>query len=183
MADTILTIQQLENFFWSMTTQILGLDPTLAANQSRIRIGWPEYGAPAWQVNDNVIFIMVTQEPESAMTQQIETTYAPQDANNLDAQYNSTRVHRVTWDCYGPTSYSDAATIRASLTWETYKELMDASNLYRVASPAVPRRSPELFNGMWWERSIYSCQFNEHVVQHLTQPLIASVGTPTIITN
>lgn len=183
MADTILTIQQVENFFWNMTIQMLGLDPTATANQDRVRIGWPEYGAPSWQVNDNKIFLLVTQDDNASMTQQIETTYATQDVNNVDGQYNSTRVHRVAWVCYGPSSYSDAATIRTSLTWETYKELMDASNLYRVPSPAVPVRSPELFNGMWWERATYICQFNEHVIQHNTIPSINTIGPATIITN
>jgi hypothetical protein len=181
MADTILTITQVENFFWSMTLQILGLDPLAVANQSRVRIGWPEYGAPAWQVNDNIIFLLITQD-EDSLTQQMETTYAAIDSSNIDTQTNYTRVHRVNWVCYGPTSYGDADTIRSNLTVDAYKQLMSASNLYRVPSPIVPFRSPELFNGQWWEKTSYFCKFNEFVQKHSTTPLIANAST-TINTN
>lgn len=181
MTDTILPIVSIENFFWNMTLLILGLDPALAANQSRVRIGWPEYGAPAWQINENVVFLLISQE-EDAVTQQMEVTYVPIDAGNTDAQTSYTRVHRVNWICYGPSSFDDTDTIRSSLATVTYQQLMSASNLYRVPAPTVPLRSPELFNGQWFDRSTYYCKFNEQVLKHSTTPLITSAPN-TIYTN
>jgi hypothetical protein len=171
MTDTILTKLQIEDLFFSLTMQILGLDPAAPANKSRIRMTWPTGGSPAWEIGEDVTFLLVNYD-DDPVTRQMEVSYAESDADYADQSTSYTRVLRIDWICYGPNSFGDADTIRAGLFSAAMKLQLTAANLALITDVSMPTRTPELYNGQWWERSSLTARFNEFVVRHSTVPYI-----------
>jgi hypothetical protein len=165
MADTILTIQEINSFFWSLTVQMLGLDPAAPANQDRVRKAWPVKGSPTWKIDDNVAFLLVNYDDDS-ITRQVDVSYINVGTDTADRVMSYTRVLRINWICYGPNSFNDMDLIRSSLFLPKFTQLLAASNLALITEVPVPMRSPELFNGQWWERTSFYARFNELVVRH-----------------
>lgn len=171
MADTILLLRQVEDFFQNLTLQVLGLDPASPANQNRVRIGWPEKGAPAWKITEDVAFLLVNFD-DDPITRQVDVSYQDKDADNADRFVSSTRVIRVNWICYGPNSFDDCDLIRNGLFMNENTMLLALSNLALITDVPMPMRSPELFNGQWWDRTSVYARFNEKVIRHADVPYI-----------
>ena len=172
MADTILTLRQLEDIFRNLTCTILGLDPTDPLNAGKVRIAWPSgSGAPAWKITDDVVFLRIAPYNDP-YAQQMGTIYTAgsSDTSNVETAY--TRVYSVYWIVYGPNSFDNVETIRNGL----YSSDLSASNLYVVLDMPVPIRDPEIFDGRWWERSDLSARFNELVQRQGIVPTISSVN-------
>jgi hypothetical protein len=176
MADTVLLLKQAEDFFQNLTLRILGLDPAAPANQARARIGWPVYpskGMPAWKVNEDVVFLLLTYD-DDAVTRQLEDTYKASSADIADLMTSYTRVIRVSWICYGPNSFDDTDVLRRGLFRPDFTQLLRASNLALITEVPMPVRSPELFNAQWWDRSNFYARFNEKVTRHSDVPYLQS---------
>lgn len=182
MADTILTLQQIENLFQNMTTVILGLDPSLPANQDKVRIAWPTTGSPAWKIKDDIAFIRVTQEDNSIARHQ-DILYKPNDNLSAVKEIGYTRVHKVDWTLYGPNSYNNADLIRYSIFSSDYTEQLKANNLFLITDISLPVRLPELYNGQWWNRTDFSATFNELVVRRTSVPYITDINWQIIKDN
>lgn len=170
MADTILTLTQLENLFQSVTSQILG-----TTDPSAVRIDWPADGAPSWKINDDVCFIRIDFD-DDPITRQVETSYEPLDSDNATVNQSSMDVIGVDWIVYGPHSFDNARLIRNKLFDPTYKDILAASNVALVTDIAMPRRVPEFFNGQWWNRTSFSANFNELVVRQSSVPYLQSAN-------
>jgi hypothetical protein len=179
MADTILTIQQINSFFWSLTVQMLGLDPAAPANQDRVRKAWPAKGAPAWKRDDNIAFLLCNYD-DDPITRQMDVSYQSANADNADRETSYTRVLRVNWICYGPNSFNDMDTIRSSLYLPQFTQLLASNNLALILDVPVPTRSPELFNGQWWDRTSFYARFNEKVVRHADVPYLQSADVQIV---
>lgn len=160
---------QLENFFVSLTLQIWGLDPT--TNPSRVRVGWPTSGSPGWKIDEDVAFIMLTYE-DDPITNQVEKTYTEQDQDNAYEISNNIDVLRVNWVLYGPNSFDDARSLRFGLLNSITKDSLEQNNLALILQLPMPQRSPELFDGQWWERTSFAARFNEHVEHQTSVPYI-----------
>ena len=173
MADTILTIRQLEDIFQRITTEILGLDPNDTANASKVRIAWPTCGAPAWKITDDVVFIRVN-NADDPITRQRDVEYSSIDADTANKKVHYTRVHSIKWILYGPNSFDNAETVRNGLYLPQFKEGLAKNNLYLITDVPAPVRIPELFNGQWWERTDLTAAFNGMVVRITTVPYIKS---------
>lgn len=159
---TNLTGVQLENFFQNLTLQMLGLDPTATANQSRVRVEWPTSGAPGWNIDQDVAFIMLNYD-DDPITRQVDLTYQQVDDYNTSQTISYTRVLRVNWVCYGPNSFNDADTIRSSLYTGSIIGSLKTNNIFLILDLPMPVRAPELFNGQWWDRTSTYARFNELV--------------------
>ncbi len=171
MADTVLSITQIENIFQALTASITSLD-----EDSGVRISWPVSGAPGWKITDDVSFIRVTPVGDP-YTQQRETTYENEgQETSLSAKTIYTRVYQVQWIFYGPESVSNAQLIRDGLYKKENRELLKESNLYMILDVPQPQRIPELFNGQWWERADFSARFNEKVTLKSTVQTLESVN-------
>lgn len=166
MADTILTITQIEDLFQSVTSQILG-----TTDPSAVRIGWPTDGAPGWEINQDVCFILVNFNDDPT-NQQIETSYQTLDSNDATVNTTYTQGVRVSWTIYGPNSFNNAGLIRSSLVQENYRNILAASNVALVTAIPMPTRVPELFNSQWWERSSFYANFNELVNRQSSVPYL-----------
>lgn len=173
MADIFLTLKQIEDLFWNVTTQILGLDPSLPANASKVRIAWPTSGAPAWKITEDVTFIRIGDEDDPINILR-DTIMIPQDADNANQATSYTRVLIVHWVCYGPNSFDNAFLIRNNLYQQKYRDLLSASQIKLIPKIDSPKRSPELVSGQWWERANVQAKFNELIQFNVTVPYLKS---------
>ena len=173
MADIFLTLKQIENLFWNTTTQMLGLDPALAVNASKVRIAWPTDGAPSWKITDDVMFLRIGDFDDSIniLRDNVMTTF---DADNANQSTAYTRVLIVHFVCYGPNSFDNAFLIRNNLYKQIYRDLLNVKNIYLIPQINSPVRSPELFNGQWWERTNMMAKFNELIQFNQTVPYLKS---------
>lgn len=173
MADTVLSITDIEDFFQTSTTNALGLDPDAPANRKRVRVGWPAKGAPAWKREENVAFLMIGYA-DDAITRQIDVAYSAVDSVNANRSASYTRVIHVSWTCYGPGSFNDADVIRNSLFLPQTTMDLAAVNMALITDVPMPVRTPELYAGQWWDRSSFFARFNEKVIRQSEVPYIQS---------
>ncbi|UUZ80637.1 hypothetical protein LJK88_38255 [Paenibacillus sp. P26] len=133
MAETNLTITELEDTFSTITSQILG-----TLDESRVRIGWPREGAPAWKIDEDIAFILVAFD-DDPYTRQTETTYPALDQFNANQSVAYTRVVRVSWTFYGPSSFEDADKVRVEFLRQNFKDTLKAKNLFLITdTPCRP---------------------------------------------
>jgi len=179
MADSVPSIVKIEDFFQDLTLRMLNLNPTAPASQKRVRTTWPTKGAPAWKITEDVTFLLITFDDDS-VTRQMDVAYLNKDANNANRIMSYTRVIRVNWICYGPHSSEDADTIRSSLFLPQIAEQLLKNNMALITDVSMPMRTPELFNGQWWERASLFVRFNEKVVRQSEIPYITSADVRII---
>jgi len=175
MTDIFLTLKQIENLFWNVTTQMLGLDPALPANASKIRIAWPTDGAPSWKISEDVIFIRIADDDDPINLLR-DNSMTVLDEDNANQVTSYTRVVSVYFVCYGPNSFDNAFTIRNNLYRQKYRDLLNTKNIYLIPQIKSPLRRPELLNGQWWERNDLSASFNELVQFNETIPYLKSAA-------
>jgi hypothetical protein len=173
MADTILTLKQLEDAFYNLTCTVLGLDPLDPNNLGLVRIAFPEDGAPAWGIDDNIVFIQVT-AIDNKLARGQDIIYTGNDNVSISQQTGYTRVHKVAWSLYGPNAYDNADLLRYNLFSQTYTTQLLLQNLFLITDVPMPQRTPELYNGQWWERTDFYAEFNELVIRESVIPNIAS---------
>lgn len=182
MADTILTLKQIEDFFRNITAQMLELDISLPENHNKVRISWSQAGTPAWKQTDDIVFLRLN-NPDDPINRQRDVLYSSLTQDNINQTVSYTRVHTVKWILYGPNSYDNAETIRNALFLSQYQEQINAKNLYLVLDVIAPARFPELFNGQWWDRTDFEAQFNELVTRRETIPTIKTIDVQTVISS
>lgn len=171
MADTVLLLKELEDVFKNLTFAVLGIDKTIPANKGLVRKAWPTKGAPAWGIDEDIAFIRVTPiDNKLARNQDILITDLDEFTGTHETGY--TRTHKVDWTLYGPNSYDNADLIRFNLFSDEYTAQLSINNLHLVTDVPMPQRSPELYNGQWWERTDFSAIYNELVVRRKTVPYI-----------
>lgn len=86
-----------------------------------------------------------------------------------------TRIWRLFWTIYGPTSFTNARLLRSYLFTQDMHDALAAKNLYFVTDPSAPQRVPEEYEKQWWERVDFSAQFNEAVTETQVINSVASV--------
>jgi len=176
MADQILKLKDLEDFFADITYKIIGLDPTLVTNKGKVRLAWPVSGAPSWKITDDIVFLRVT-PIDDKLERTLSIIYDTNsiDNINLNKETGYTRVHKVDFTLYGPNSYDNADLIRFTLLEpNSYKKEFKNKNLFVIPDIPMPTRLPELYNGQWWERTDFSASFNEAVIRRTLVPFIES---------
>lgn len=173
MADTILALKQLEDIFRNLTCTLLGLNPIDPINSDRVRIAWPTGGSPGWKITDDVTFLRV-RSIGNEYAKQRDTEYTSNSESQANEITSYTLPRLVSWTVYGPNSFDNIETIRNGLF--KAKSILAASNLSLVIDVPIPIRSPELFDGRWWERSDFSATFYEKVTRQLTIPYLQSAN-------
>lgn len=169
-----MTLKQIEDFFQNLITEMLGLDPALPQNQDVVRIGWPEDGAPAWKRNDDRVFLKINTK-NNEYNRPKDITYANKDIDNASYIMEYTRSLEVQLTLYGPNSFDNAQTIANSFLIPGFLELCSVNGLFLDTNINDPQRSPELFNGQWWDRSNLIVVFNEYMKIESTIPYIKTV--------
>jgi hypothetical protein len=162
-------LSEIEDLMRKATLELLGLPDDLTTKK-RVRISWPAGGAPAWKINEDVAFIRVY-EIDDPYNRQKVTTYRNNDAVSVIQNESYTNVIAVDWILYGPNSFDDADTMRNGLT---RNETLRNNNMHLIYNRPAPVRSPELFNGQWWERTNLTAYFNLLVSHEYTVPAISA---------
>jgi len=175
MADQVLKLKEIEDFFYDITCEMLEIDLSKEENQSKVRIAWPTDGAPAWSIDEDVAYLRITPQDDK-MARQQNIIYNPheQDKAYAKKQTGYTRVHKINWTLYGPNSYDNADVIRHLIFDYDYMEKFKTKNLFLITDVPMPVRVPELYNGQWWERTDFSATFNEAVIRENKVPYIKS---------
>lgn len=166
MTDTILLQTQLENIFQSLTSGFLNTtDPSV------VRINWPQDGAPAFGIADDVCFISLT-PIDTPYSHQVQTDYTELDIDNANSNLTYNAGIRVGWTLYGPSSFDNAALIWSQLFTDSTKDTLASNNLALVTDVSQPVRTPELFNGQWFNRASLQGTFNELVIRASSVPYL-----------
>ena len=173
MTDSFLTLKQIESLIWEVTARMLGLDPALPANQSKVRKSWPTTGAPAWKVNEDIVFFRVGDEDDPFNIIR-ENVYTEHDEDNANQANVYTRVLTVHWSCYGPNSFDNAFLIRNNLYKTTIRDLLNNKQVFLIPEIKSPVRCPEEYAGQWWERTNVHARFNELINFNQTVPYFKS---------
>lgn len=183
MADQVLKLREIEDFFQEITCKMLNLDLTKKENQEKVRIAWPTGGAPSWKIAQDIVFLRIT-PIDDKMARQLNIVYDPNasDVTIADKKTGYTRVHKIDWTLYGPNSYDNADIIRISIFDNELMMEMKKKNLALITDVSMPTRLPELYNGQWWERTDFSATFNEAVIREKQVPYISSADV-RVITN
>lgn len=170
MADIILSLNELGDLFYDLTVLMIGGSPP-----ADVRRAWATQGAPAFDANDNVIFYKITdvESPMTALREDLYSQIGSPEYGNMKLGY--TRTLQVDWIFYGTSSWDYATLVRNGLYFESNRDLLKLNNIYPVPQFAPPRRIPELFQGLWYERMDLSVKFNELIVLDRTQPYIKIV--------
>lgn len=157
-----LTLIQAEDIFWSAFMKMLEYDPSNEADASKIRIAWPTLGMPGWNHEEEILFLRIT-EADDAFNRQRNITYEKSNLEFVLKRISQTRVWSVFLIAYGPSSYNYLVKIRDRLFSEEIKKIFRKDSLFFIPDISAPRRVPELFGGIWWERSDMEIRFNELV--------------------
>lgn len=176
----ILTIDELDEIFWREIMTVLGFDPDADyENFSPVRSSWPKSGAPAWNIDDNVLFVKIFDESGQDITQPIDTQLqnAERDINVINGQ---TRVLRVSLIAYGPDSYGHLLTVRRYFA-TSKSTVLRANKIYIIPDTNTPQRAPELRNAQWWERSDLTLRFNNLMTFDETVNAVESVDVTTLL--
>jgi len=181
MADQVLKLKELEDFIQNVTCKMLNLDMTKKENQGKVRISWPTDGAPAWKIEEDIVFLRIT-PIDDKLARQLNIIYNPDEGDNtsLKKKTGYTRVHKIDWTLYGPNSYDNADLIRYSIFDFDYMQEFKSKNIFLITDVPMPNRLPELYNGQWWERTDFSAIFNESVIRESKTPYITSTDIITI---
>lgn len=171
LTSSALTQTQIENMFQVLTTNILGegTDPN-----SAVRISWPTGGDLGWEITDDVVFLRATISDDRVNRSRDRSQSNPNSGSLTDTT-TYIRVWKIDVMLYGPNSLDHARLIKSALFMDWTQTTLAASSLAIVLDVPDPRRSPELFQGEWWERSDLSVRFNELVTETTTVNSIGSV--------
>jgi len=168
VSEIYLTLSQLNQLFQALTVSMLGI--TADNPYYFVRIAWPQTGAPAWKITEDVCFLRII-EKEDPYNKQRDAQY---DGTTLHTSY--TRVLQVTWTFYGPNSFENAQVVRDQLFYSEGHNTLVKNNIYLIPNIQAPRRIPEAFNNQWWERTDLTIDFNELVKRELAVPYLRSAG-------
>lgn len=173
MADQVLKLKEIEDFFFEITCEMLNIDFEKEENQDKVRIAWQTEGAPSWSIEEDIVFLRITPVDDS-MTRQQNIIIDPVEEDKAYAkkQTGYTRVHKINWTLYGPNSYDNADVIRHLLFDYNYMQKFKDKNLFLITDVPMPVRLPEYYNGQWWERTDFSSTFNEAVIKENKIPYI-----------
>lgn len=168
-----LTLDDLERVFWQNTMKMLGYDVSDPDQASRVRRSWQREGAPAWNIDEDVVFIRIGEKSDmfSVLRDSILNPNTELDAIRTSGY---TRVLNLRWVCYGPNSYDIASKIRALLFIDTFREGLTLKNVFLVPGIDSPVRVPEQWEGRWWERTDLEATFNNLITIEDVVPYLQS---------
>lgn len=175
-----LKIDELDEIFWREIMLALGYDPDADYDDfSPVRRSWPQTGAPAWGINDNVLFVKIFDESGQEITRTIDTVLT--DAtSDINVEHGQTRVLVVSMIAYGPDSYDNLVAVKRFFATGKSTALR-TNKIYIVPSSDVPRRAPEIYNAQWWERADLILRFNNLMTFEETVNAIESVDVITLL--
>ena len=179
LTSTALTQSAIDTLVQVLTCGMIGITPP---DDSLVRISWPLEGQPFVDSTDDVCFLrcVTEDEPYDKLRDRtrVVTTPSPPPAP-VTYVWTYTRVWRVQWTFYGPSSTDRARAVRSALFQDYFADQLAASQLFPVPDPAAPVRLPEQMNAQWFERVDFGISMYEFVTETIAVPTVASV--PVVI--
>jgi hypothetical protein len=175
MTERYLTITQFEDLMQGWFVKILqwGDEYMSPSKTNDVRISWSQSGQPAFTIDEDVVFLKCIEIDNPYNRQrEVEDTWKMTSPESFDREISYTRVWQVDLIIYGPESFENAQTIRNKIFYPENLRVINNSHVYLIPDVVAPRRVPEIFQGMWWERTDLSLQFNESVIRKATVPAI-----------
>jgi hypothetical protein len=112
-------------------------------------------------------------ETEGAYNKQRDVSFAD-NADFLIQTTGYTRIMKVQIILYGNDAYGNSQKIRDGMFNPIYKMQLALQNIYIIPNIAAPKRSPELLNELWWNRTDMTLEFNELVIRQTDVPFVES---------
>jgi hypothetical protein len=179
------TTEQIEDFFWQVTMQLLGYNPDDFNNPDNpptfmpVRIAWPTGGAPAWKISEDVVFIRLFTKEEDDYAKQIDSIYDAEHGTVIKKSAR-TRIWEVQFVAYGPEAQTAVNQIKDGVFRQDIKRLLSANNVFLIPDLPPCRRMPELFAGRWWNRWDVTLMFNE--LYHLPDEDVGRIESVSVTT-
>lgn len=139
-----------------------------------VRIGWQEQGQPGPSINSDSVAIIA--QPIDHEFSRLRDSSLSGDSTTIINTDKSTRIWQVKWMFYGPNSLTNARVVVSAWIKVSYIDSFLAdSNLFVNPDVKEPGRSPENFQGQWWERVNMEAELYEEVTETLTVGTVGSV--------
>jgi hypothetical protein len=164
--DIYLTLQELKKLFFDLLTDMLDGSPVA----SQVRWSWPTQGAPAFGINDDIVFLKIY-DMEGALTKQKEEIYTL----GYNMAVNYTRVLKLNCIFYGPNSWENVTDVSNKIYWQEYHDDLAQEKIYLIPGFSPLNRVPELWQGQWYERADLNLTFNEQIKLNREVPAIETV--------
>lgn len=142
---------ELEGLFWRELVDILHCEESL------VRRAWNVNGAPDWSLDEDVLFLQISEEAGADIVQPVDTVFEENEDSFIMHQ-GQTRVLRVSLVAYGPNCYKNLRII--SLAFLNGREAIRNNKIYIIPGTDVPIYAPELFQSRWWKRADLTLRFN-----------------------
>lgn len=146
---------------------------TAPAANSAVRIAWNTTGAPAWTIGTDVLSIQIV-EQDDQYNRIRDRQFTTNDDISVTQNDEYTRCWLVAMVGRGPEAFDRMRLIKSALFQDFTHDILAASQLYLVPNLVAPVRTPELFQGEWWEVTTWSCSFYEQVNETTTIGTVAS---------
>lgn len=144
------------------------------ASNTAVRVSWQTSGSPAWTIGDDVLFfecVLVDDDYDKTLDEWL----TPND----DTTVTRTRAYTRVWNIHivgrGPNAFDRVRLVKSALYLDFVHDTLATSNLYLIPKLAASIRSPELFEGRWWEVTNQSFRMNEFVTETMNINTVASV--------
>lgn len=152
------TIAEFESLLWSELMDILGHD--LKKMPPPVRRSWPTDGAPDWKIDDDIVFMQVTEAAEDIM-QPIDERWLNVGRDFL-RESAMTRTMQLRLNAYGPACYESL--LKARLEIMRGRANLQKQKIYIIPGTDSVHYAPELFQGRWWKRADLTLFFNVLIV-------------------
>ncbi len=147
-------IAEFESLLWSELMDILGHD--LKKMPPPVRRSWPTDGAPDWKIDDDIVFMQVTEAAEDIM-QPIDERWLDVGRDFL-RESAMTRTMQLKLNAYGPACYESL--LKARLEIMRGRANLQKQKIYIIPGKDSIQYAPELFQGRWWKRADLTLYFN-----------------------
>ena len=151
-------IAEFEFLLWSELMDILGHD--LKKMPPPVRRSWPTDGAPDWKIDDDIVFMQVTEAAEDIM-QPIDERWLNVGRDFL-RESAMTRTMQLRLNAYGPACYESLLKVRLEIM--RGRAHLQKQKIYIIPGTDSVHYAPELFQGRWWKRADLTLFFNVLIV-------------------
>ena len=151
-------IAEFEFLLWSELMDILGHD--LKKMPPPVRRSWPTDGAPDCKIDDDIVFMQVTEAAEDIM-QPIDERWLNVGRDFL-RESAMTRTMQLRLNAYGPACYESLLKVRLEIM--RGRAHLQKQKIYIIPGTDSVHYAPELFQGRWWKRADLTLFFNVLIV-------------------
>lgn len=166
-----------------LNTLLHGVTVTMSGySDQNVRIAYQGNQQPAWNREDDVIFIYI-QPVEDDYAKNIDTVainptpISGEPGFLMDVNHAFTRVLAVDFQVYGPNSYDTCVLLKYKIGTPAIRNVLAVQQAYPLPHIPQPKRVPYLFNRQWFDRSDLQVKMN---VKSLIEEFAYSFADATI---